>query len=56
MQAHHIRLDFLIFNGENPTSWIFRCEQYQQLATLYETDMLSLAIEHLNGNTVPWYN
>ncbi|KAH9679855.1 hypothetical protein KPL71_026304 [Citrus sinensis] len=56
VQPRHIRLDFSVFSGENPTSWIFRCEQYQRLAALPETDVLSLAIGHLDGDAVPWYH
>ncbi|KAK9180900.1 hypothetical protein WN944_024036 [Citrus x changshan-huyou] len=56
VQPRHIQLDFSVFSGENPTSWIFRCEQYQRLAALPETDVLSLAIGHLDGDAVPWYH
>ncbi|XP_052291764.1 uncharacterized protein LOC127900631 [Citrus sinensis] len=56
VQPRHIWLDFPVFSGENPTSWIFRCEQYQRLAALPEIDVLSLAIGHLDGDAVPWYH
>ncbi|KAH9660393.1 hypothetical protein KPL70_024180 [Citrus sinensis] len=54
VQPRHIRLDFSVFSGEKPTSWIFRYEQYQRLAALPEIDVLSLAIGHLDGDAVPW--
>ncbi|KAL9437226.1 hypothetical protein AB3S75_023138 [Citrus x aurantiifolia] len=60
VQPRHIRLDFPVgfpdFQGGKSTSWIFCCEQYQRLAALPETDVLSLAIKHLNGDAVPWYH
>ena len=49
-------LTFPIFHGDNPTGWIFRCEQYRRLTGLSDADLLSLAIGHLDGDTVPWFH
>ncbi|KAH9655868.1 Cinnamyl alcohol dehydrogenase 5 [Citrus sinensis] len=56
VQARNIRLDFPIFHGDNPTGWIFRCEQYRRLTGLSYADLLSLAIGHLDGDAVLWFH
>ncbi|KAH9802546.1 hypothetical protein KPL71_001435 [Citrus sinensis] len=56
VQARNICLDFPIFHGDNPTGWIFRCEQYRRLTGLSDADLLSLAIGHFDGDAVPWFH
>ncbi|KAL5827784.1 hypothetical protein ACOSQ4_019581 [Xanthoceras sorbifolium] len=55
VQPRNIRIAFPIFSGDNPSSWVFRCEQYQRVTALTEAKLLSLATVHLEGDAVPWY-
>ncbi|KAH7548216.1 hypothetical protein JRO89_XS14G0084500 [Xanthoceras sorbifolium] len=43
VQPHNIRIAFPIFSGDNPSGWVFRCEQYQCVTALTEAELLSLA-------------
>ncbi|KAH7560615.1 hypothetical protein JRO89_XS10G0054800 [Xanthoceras sorbifolium] len=54
VQPHNIRIDCLIFSGDNPSGWVFWCEQYQRVTALTEAELLSLATVHLEGNAVHW--
>ncbi|KAH7567269.1 hypothetical protein JRO89_XS07G0041500 [Xanthoceras sorbifolium] len=50
VQPRNIRIAFLIFSGDNPSGWVFRCEQYQRVTALTEAELLSLATVHLEGD------
>ncbi|KAK3227574.1 hypothetical protein Dsin_007436 [Dipteronia sinensis] len=55
VQLCNIRNAFPIFSGDNPSSWVFRCEQCQKVTALTEAELLSLATAHLDGDAVPWF-
>ncbi|KAH7568448.1 hypothetical protein JRO89_XS06G0000400 [Xanthoceras sorbifolium] len=50
VQPRNIRIAFPIFSRDNPSGWVFRCEQYQRVTTLTEVELLSLATVHLEGD------
>ena len=50
------KLDFPRFNGnEDPTSWIYRAEQFFEFQNIVEEKKISLAAYHLEGEAQLWY-
>ena len=55
LQTRFARLDFPRFNGDNPTGWIYKAEQFFQLHEIPVQDRVALASFHLGGDTHLWY-
>lgn len=49
------RLDFPIFDGEDPVDWIEECEQYFELYQIPEMHKTRMATMSLTGDAKAWY-
>ncbi|XP_028113652.1 uncharacterized protein LOC114311688 [Camellia sinensis] len=50
------KLDFPRYDGSNdPTSWIFRSEQFFEFQQIQANDQVTLAAYHLDGDAQLWY-
>lgn len=53
--SHH-RVDFPIFDGSNPRSWVIKCNTYFQLTSVISDEqMVQLAIHHFEGRALQWF-
>jgi hypothetical protein len=51
-----VKLDFPQFNGEeDPTSWVYRAEQFFRFQGTSEEDKAALASFHLEGEAQLWF-
>ena len=48
-------LDFPCFNGDDPTGWIYRAEQYFNLHNTFDVHQVPLASFHLEQEALQWY-
>ncbi|KAH9699581.1 hypothetical protein KPL71_024420 [Citrus sinensis] len=51
---HHINLSFPKFNGEDPSGWIYRAEQYFDFKDIAPDQQVQLASFHLEGIALQW--
>ena len=49
------KLDFPRFNGDDPTGWIYRVEQYFSLHNTFDFNKFSLASFHLEHEALQWF-
>lgn len=56
VQARNIRVDFPIFKVKIQRGGCFPCEQYRCLIGLSDANLLSLTIDHFDGDVVPWFH
>jgi len=54
-QPRPTRLDFPMFDGENPTSWIYKVEQFFEHYHTLERQKLKLAEVHMEGEALNWF-
>ena len=52
---HHLKLHFPKFNGEEPSGWIYRAEQYFEFQNISLEQRLQLASFHLEGIALQWH-
>nr|CAD1817770.1 unnamed protein product [Ananas comosus var. bracteatus] len=50
------RLDFPYFNGDNPRSWVRRCEKYFEIYGIKEHQRLELATMHMEPKVDTWFH
>ena len=50
----HLKLSFPKFNGDDPTGWIFKVEQYFVFNNVAPDQQVQLASFHLEGITLQW--
>ncbi|XP_026399763.1 uncharacterized protein LOC113295647 [Papaver somniferum] len=56
-QFHRMpKLDFPRFDGDNPKSWIRKCEYYFQMHNTHELHKTRMAAIHLDGKSTKWYD
>ncbi|KAH9779621.1 hypothetical protein KPL71_007762 [Citrus sinensis] len=52
---HHLKLDFPRFNGEDPTGWVYKAEQYFDFKDISPDQQVQLASFHLEGIALQWH-
>uniref|UniRef100_A0A2N9FZS8 Reverse transcriptase n=1 Tax=Fagus sylvatica TaxID=28930 RepID=A0A2N9FZS8_FAGSY len=55
VQARFSRLDFPRFNGEDPTGWIYKADQFFRYQGTAEAERILLASFHLQDEALQWY-
>ena len=50
-----MKLDFPRFNGDDPTGWIYRAEQYFSLHNTFDFNKFPLASFHLEHEALQWF-
>ncbi|CAL5444953.1 unnamed protein product [Camellia sinensis] len=50
----HLKLSFPKFNGDDPTGWIFKAEQYFDFKSVAPDQQVQLASFHLEGIALQW--
>ncbi|XP_028115673.1 uncharacterized protein LOC114313491 [Camellia sinensis] len=50
----HLKLSFPKFNGDDPTGWIFKAEQYFEFKNVAPDQQVQLASFHLEGIALQW--
>ena len=55
LQTRFSRLDFPRFNGENPTGWIYKAEQFFHYKKTEANEKVLLASFHLQDDALEWY-
>nr|XP_023907237.1 uncharacterized protein LOC112018933 [Quercus suber] len=50
-----VRLDFPRFCGEEPTSWIYKANQYFKYYRIPESEKLMMASFHMDGEALVWF-
>ena len=53
---HGSKLDFPRFNGDDPTGWIYRAEQYFILHNTFDFNKVSLASFYLEHEALQWFH
>ncbi|KAJ0113157.1 hypothetical protein Patl1_03570 [Pistacia atlantica] len=51
----HLKLSFPKFNGDDPTCWIYKAEQYFDFKNVGPDQQVQLASFHLEGITLQWH-
>lgn len=52
---HHIKLQFLEFDGKDPHGWIHKAEQYFDFKGIDADDRVQLSSFHLRGVALQWH-
>lgn len=52
---HHLKLFFPNFNGEDPTGWIYKAEQFFEFKNVALAQQVQLASFHLEGIALQWH-
>ncbi|KAK0603548.1 hypothetical protein LWI29_006160 [Acer saccharum] len=52
---HHLKLSFPKFNGDDPTGWIYKAEQYFDFKNIVPVQQVQLASFHLEGIALQWH-
>lgn len=55
LQTRFSRLDFPRFDGENPTGWIYKAEQFFHYQRTKPNEKVLLASFHLQDDVLQWY-
>ena len=55
IQTQFSRLDFPHFNGEDPTGWIYKAEQFFHYQRTTAEEKVVLASFHLQDDALQWY-
>ena len=50
-----VKLDFPRFSGEEPTSWIYKVNQYFRYYKIPESEKLMMASFHMEGEALVWF-
>ncbi|XP_026400008.1 uncharacterized protein LOC113295889 [Papaver somniferum] len=53
--SRHPKIDFPIFDGNNPRGWIRKCVRYFQLNMVVDAHKVDLASIHLDGRADSWF-
>lgn len=48
------RLEFPVFEGDNPLGWIRQCDKYFELARVPEENRSDLAVSYMTGRADNW--
>ena len=51
-----LKLDFPHFNGDNPTGWIYRVEQYFRMHNTLDVNKVALVSFHLEHEALQWFH
>ncbi|KAL5555249.1 hypothetical protein UlMin_037485 [Ulmus minor] len=51
----HLKLSFPRFNGDDPTGWIYKAEQYFEFKSIAPEQQVQLASFHLEGIALQWH-
>jgi hypothetical protein len=54
-QHHNLKLSFPKFNGDDPTGWIYKAEQYFQFQNIVSNQQVQLTSFHLEGIELQWH-
>jgi len=49
------KLNFPLFDGDNPKVWLYRCESYFEMCSLDSSIWIPLAAMHMNGPAARWF-
>lgn len=52
---HNLKLQFPKFNGEDPSGWIYKAEQYFEFRSIDPNQQVQLASFHLEGIALQWH-
>ena len=52
---HHLKLSFPRFDGNVPTGWVYKAEQYFDFKDITPTQQVQLASFHLDGIALQWH-
>ncbi|KAL5810054.1 hypothetical protein ACOSQ4_026622 [Xanthoceras sorbifolium] len=52
---HYLKLSFPKFNGEDPTRWVYKAEQYFDFKSIAMDQQVQLASFHLEGIALQWH-
>ncbi|KAL5845199.1 hypothetical protein ACOSQ4_011157 [Xanthoceras sorbifolium] len=52
---HHLKLNFPKFDGEDPTGWVSKSEQYFDFKAVPPEQQVQLASFHLEGIALQWH-
>ncbi|KAA8526488.1 hypothetical protein F0562_008310 [Nyssa sinensis] len=52
---HHLKLSFPKFNGDDPTGWVYKAEQYFDFKNIAPDQQVQLASFHLEGIALQWH-
>ncbi|KAL5857738.1 hypothetical protein ACOSQ3_005196 [Xanthoceras sorbifolium] len=52
---HHLKLNFPKFDGEDPTGWVYKFEQYLDFKAVPPEQQVQLASFHLEGIALQWH-
>ncbi|KAJ0051453.1 hypothetical protein Pint_03498 [Pistacia integerrima] len=52
----HLKLSFPKFNGDDPTCWIYKVEQYFDFKNMGPDQQVQMASFHLEGIRLQWHN
>ena len=52
---HHLKLSFPRFDGNDPTGWVYKAEQYFDFKDITPTQQVQLASFHLDGIALQWH-
>ena len=55
LQTRFARLDFPRFDGDNPTGWIYKAEQFFHYQRTDDNEKVLLASFHLQDDALEWY-
>ena len=50
-----VKLDFPRFSGEEPTSWIYKANQYFRYYKISKSEKLMMASFHMEGEALVWF-
>ena len=50
-----VKLDFPRFYGKEPTSWVYKANQYFKYYTILESEKLMMASFHMDGDVLIWF-
>lgn len=54
-QKKFSRLNFPIFNGENPSGWDYKCERFFKYNGVEEKEMVNFASIHSEAKALQWF-
>jgi hypothetical protein len=56
INARSVNLDFLKFDGTNPTNWVLKAQQFLSFGQIPDNQRVHIAYFHMEGKTLHWYN
>lgn len=52
---YHLKLNFPTFNGEDPTGWVYKAEQFFEFLNVAPEQKVQLPSFHLEGIALQWH-